>query len=236
MTAAALAALWASVAPGVSSQARVAPPAPATSVWEEVARGRVARASLGEGGVVAWGVLPLSRELAWLTLTDDHLSDAVAALTELPLHGRWASPKTLYQRIDLPWPFVDRQWVLALENNAGLAAATGAWERSWRVDNRELATAREKTDSAVFDAAETLTVNRGAWLLVPVDASSTLGVYQAWTQLEGNIPAGATETWARASIDDLFAGLGKHAVAVRARYGAGCTPQPGADGAAIPCF
>lgn len=185
---------------------------------------------------MAWGVLPLSRELAWLTLTDDHLSDEVAALTELPLHGRWASPKVLYQRIDLPWPFADRHWVLALENNAALAAATGAWERSWRVDNREIASAREKTDSAAFDAAETLTVNRGAWLLVPIDSSTTMGVYQAWTQLEGNIPAGAAETWARASIDDLYAGLAEHAITVRARYGPGCSPQPGADGTTIACF
>lgn len=236
MTAAALAALWAAVQPGVAVSARVPPPEPAPAVWEEVSRGKVSRSGLEGGGVVAWGVLPLPRELAWLTLTDDHLSDAVAALTELPLHGRWASPKMLYQRIDLPWPFVDRQWVLALENNAALAAATGAWERSWRVDNRELAAARAKTDIAAFDAAETLTVNRGAWLLVPVDEGNTLGVYQAWTQLEGNIPAAATESWARSSIDDLYAGLAKHATAVRARYGPGCSPQPGADGATIPCF
>lgn len=212
------------------------PPEPAPALWTEVANGRVGVSTPTNGGVVAWGVLPLSRDLAWLTLTDDHLSDAVSGLTEVVLRGRGSTPKLLYQRIDLPWPFVDRHWILNLSNNEALAVASGTWERSWRVDNGELPSARARTDPTEFDASQTVAINRGAWLLVPLDASHTLAVYQAATVLEGNIPAAAADSWTRSSLDDLYAGLGRHAVAVAARYGAGCAPQPGADGSLIACF
>ena len=201
-----------------------------------MAEGRVAVSTPAKGGVAAWGVLALSRELAWLALTDDHLSDAVSGLTEVVLRGHGSTPKLLYQRIDLPWPFLDRHWVLALGNNEPLARASGAWERSWRVENGEIQSARARTDPADFDGAQPVTVNHGSWLLVPADASHTLAVYQAATVLEGNIPAAAADSWTRASLDDLYAGIGRHAVAVATRYGAGCAKQPGADGALINYF
>lgn len=235
MDAAALSALWLAVAGPVARDARVPPPTPPAAVLAEVARGKVGRVALPEKGVAAWGILPASRELLWLSLTDDHLDDDVAELTEVILHGHWAAPKTMYQRIDLPWPFADRHYVLVSENNTKLAGS-GVWERAWQVDNTELAGARTKTDSAAFDASEALPMNRGAWLLVPIDADHTLGVYQAWTDLGGAIPAEAAQTWARASLDDLYASLMKHTVAVAARYGAGCAPQPAPDGVAIACL
>jgi hypothetical protein len=234
--AASLAALWAGVSAGVQATAVVPPPAPTATLFGQVASGKIGQARLAGAGVAAWGILPVGRDLLWLTLTDDRLSEDVNALTELALEGSWSSPKLLYQRIDLPWPFADRHWVLRLANNRSLAELTGAWERSWSVDEASLGSARSRTDTAQFDAATALEVNRGGWLLLPVDAGHTLGVYQAWTDLEGNIPAEAAESWARSSLAGLYAGLTRHSAAVRERYGAGCSPQPGGDGQPIPCM
>jgi hypothetical protein len=234
--AASLAALWAGLEAGVRRHAAFPPPPPTSSVLAAAAGGHVGRAALPGGGVVAWGVLPVPKTLVWLTLTDDHLADDVDALTEVALEGRWAQPKLLYQRIDLPWPFADRHWVLRLRNNGALAAETGAWERSWSVEPDALPGARARTDAARFDASEALTVNHGAWLLVSLDETHTLGIYQAATELGGNIPAEAADTWARSSLTGLYAGLETHARVVSARYGPGCSPQPGADGVPIPCF
>lgn len=236
MEAAGLLALWASVEGSVGRLAVVPPAAPSAAVAREVDAGGIGRAVAPAGGVAAWGVLPVNQPLLWLTLTDDRLSENVNALTERALEGSWASPKLLYQRIDLPWPFADRHWVLRLANNTRLAQAAGVWERSWTVDSAALARGRTDADAAVFDASTELTVNRGAWLLVPVDEGHTLAVYQAWTDLGGNIPAEAADTWARSSLSGLYAGLRKHAAVVRSRYGAGCRPQPGADGAPIACL
>lgn len=236
MDAVGLLALWASVEGSVRALAVVPPAPPTAALAREVDAGGIGRASVSEGGVAAWGVLPVSQPLLWLTLTDDRLSENVNALTERALEGSWASPKLLYQRIDLPWPFADRHWVLRLANNARLAQASGVWERSWTVDPAALPRGRAEADAALFDASTALTVNRGAWLLVPVDAGHTLAVYQAWTDLGGNIPPEAADTWARSSLSGLYAGLRKHAAVVRSRYGAGCRPQPGADGTPIACF
>lgn len=236
MEAAALAALWATVAGPIQAHAKLPPPTPSAAVLAEVSRGKVGRMKLPEAGVAAFGVLPASRELLWLSLTDDHLQDDVAELEERVLRGHWASPKTMYERIDLPWPFADRHWILVSENNGALAKASGVWERAWHVDNSELAAARAHTDPATFDAAQALPLSRGDWLLVTIDAGTTLAVYQSWTDLGGAIPAEAAASWARASLDDLYSSLLTHSTSVKRRYGPGCEPQPGPDGAPIPCF
>lgn len=224
------------MADGVRAHARFAPPEPDRALLAQVAAGKVGRSTEGPSGVVAWGVIPAPRELVWLTMTDDHLSDAVQALTEVRLRGSWTSPKLIYQRLDLPWPFADRHWVLAVANNGALAEATGVWERAWTQDDSALPGVRSRTDPALFDAAATLPVNRGSWLLVPVDATRTLAVYQVWTELGGSIPTAAVTAWTRASLDGLYADLSAHTEAVRARYGPGCEVQRGADGAPIACL
>ena len=235
MDAAALAALWATVAGPVGQLARLPPPAPPEAVFSEAAAGRVGRMSLPGKGVGAWGLLPVPRELAWLAMTDDRLADDVESLTEVRLRGAWTQPKLIYQRLDLPWPFADRHWVLDVANTTVLAQQTGVWERAWTQDGDALAAVREKTDVALFDAAETLPHNRGNWLLVPVDSGHTLAIYQVWTDLGGSIPPAAVEAWVRASLSDLYADLTVHAAAVRARYGPGCDAQIGPDGKTIAC-
>ena len=228
MSAAALAAAWAAVSAQVTELARVPPPALDARVWDDVAAGRVARRTrAGEPAtVVGVGVLDVSREAAWLSLTDDRLSAEIESLTEVALEGAWAAPKLLYSRLDLPWPFADRHWVIALTNNTRLATASGVWERAWTVRPDALAQARGRTDPAAFDAAEAVAVNEGAWLLVPLDARRTLGVYQARATMGGGIPDGAVDAYTRSSLDGLFEGVERNAANVARRYGAGCLHSP----------
>lgn len=238
MTAAALTAAWLAVSSNVRSLANYPPPPLDERVWEEAAAGRVARRTVAgdPATVIGIGILDITREEAWLSLTDDRLSAEVESLTEVALSGTWASQKRLYGRLDLPWPFLDRHWVIDLKNNAALARASGAWERSWTVANSALPQARDRTDAAAFDAAELVPVNDGAWLLIPLDDVSTLGIYQARVSMGGSIPSGAVDTYTRSSLDGLFSGVERNAANVRSRYTSGCAAQPGADGRPIPCF
>jgi hypothetical protein len=238
VTAAGLAAAWAVVAPLVTKLAVFPPAGLDDHVWDEVAAGRIAkRGTEGDTALVLGvGVLHVPRDTAWLSLTDDHLSDEIDSLTEVALQGAWAAPKVLYQRLDLPWPFADRHWVIALANNSHLAAVSPVWERSWTLRPGGLAEARAHTDAARFDAAVAVSVNQGGWLLLPLSDGTTLGVYQARASLGGAIPDGAVDGYTRSSMDGLFAGVERNAARVRKRYGPGCSPQPGADGTAIPCF
>ena len=229
--------MWAAVSAAVNKDAYFAPPKLPAPVWTEVASGRIARLgdTAASGRVVAVGVIHASRPAVWLALTDDHLSDNVDSLTEVALRGAWSSPKTLYQRLDLPWPVTDRHWVIDLRNNATLAAA-GVWERAWTLDRAALLTAREHTDIAGFDAAAAIATNDGSWLLVSIDTHDTLAVYQARVQLGGALPDGAVDAFTRGQVDGLYSGIRKGAESLSKRYGAGCRPQPAPDGSPIPCF
>lgn len=237
MKAEALAAAWAAVAGQVTDLARFPPPSLDERVWQEVAAGKVARRTRAgdPATVIGVGVLDVSREAAWLSLTDDRLSAEIESLTEVTLEGAWASPKLLYSRLDLPWPFADRHWVIALSNNTTLATSAGVWERAWQVRPDALAGARAHTDATAFDAAEAVAVNEGSWLLVPLDEARTLAVYQARATMGGGIPDGAVDAYTRSSLDGLFASVERNAANVARRYGAGCAPQPSADGTRIPC-
>ncbi|MBM4390118.1 MAG: hypothetical protein FJ090_03270 [Deltaproteobacteria bacterium] len=235
MDAAALAARWAEVAAQVEQIAENPPPSLPRAVFDEAAAGRVGRIS-GADSAVGVGLMRVPQALVWLSLTDDRLSEDVEGLTEIALEGRWSSPKLLYQRLDMPWPVQDRHWVLRLRNNTALAMSTGVWERAWRIDNARLAESRGRTDPVAFDGAITMADNTGSWLLVSLDTSDTLAVYQVRVDLGGNIPAEAAEAYTRSSMASFMRGVEVHAADVAARYGAGCTPQLGGDGKPIPCL
>lgn len=219
----------------MAEHSRLPPGALPASTWDTVAAGRVAR-SRPATGAMGVGLLPVSLAEAWLAITDDHPVDAVEGLHQVALRGAWGSDKLLYQRIDLPWPFQDRHWVLDSRTTLALARASPAWERAWRADPAALSAARDRVGAATWDDAATVPVNEGAWLLVPVDATNTLGVYQGRADLGGGVPEAAAEAWTAAALDDLFASTTRNARSMRRRYGPGCTPQPGGDGAPIPCF
>lgn len=234
MDLAALTEAWENVAAAVASHARW-PPSGVAEALPGVAAGKVVKVR-SPAGVVGVGLLGASREAAWLAVTDDHPVDAVSGLTQVALRGAWGSDKLLYQRLDLPWPFQDRHWVLASETNRALGGASAAWERAWRNAPEALPGARAHTDAAGFDGALGVVENDGAWLLVPVGGTATLGVYQARVDLGGSLPEGAADAWSAATLDALFRSTTRDAASMARRYGPGCTPQAGGDGRPIPCF
>lgn len=236
MDAAALASAWDAIAPEVARLAAV-PPAPIPAeAFRAAATGEIHARTTSPPArrVQAVGVLPVDRALAWLSITDDRLDEHVSGLDEVALQGRWTDEKLLYQRIDLPWPLQDRHWVIQLRNNEALAAATGAWERSWGPANARLGEARARTDAAAFDAALRVDENLGSWILVPVEGA-TLAVYQAQVSLGGSIPDGALASYVRSQVQETFRGVGENARALAGRYGPGCAVQRGGDATAIPC-
>lgn len=235
MTAAELAAAWSKVERAVEEHARFPPGAFAVSCWETVARGDVATVKRADGAVGV-GVLDSSRAAAWLSLTDDAPMERVEGLVEVRLAGRWSGDKVLYQLLDLPWPVTDRHWVLETRTNLALAAAADVWERAWTLNPGRLAEGRAHVGGERFDAAAPVRRNDGAWLLVTLDATHTLGVYQARVDLGGNLPEDATRAYASATMAENFEKVERNARDLARRYGPGCSPQPGGDGAPIPCF
>jgi hypothetical protein len=220
VTGAELAAAWQRVERAVEETARFPPGA--FAAFGDVAAGEVVPQKKGEGWVAAWGLLDCARPMAWLSITDDQPLTRVDALTEKRLEGRWSqSPKRLYQRLDLPWPLLDRHYVLRLETNVALAAK-GVWERFWTAETRDL---------PAEEGVQAVSVNEGGWLLLDVGAA-TLGVYQVRADLGGSVPDAAVRAYAASGTAELFAKTSANCKSVAKR----CVPGlPGGDGQPISC-
>jgi hypothetical protein len=227
---------WAAVEGAVQDTARFPPGALSAFVdWADVAAGRV---EVRRGArVVGVGLLPVSRAAAWLSITDDAPVGARAeGLFEARLEGAGAGPKTLYQHLDLPWPFMDRHWVIAIRTNAALARREPrVWERAWTLDTGALAAARS-LDPARWDAAEAVPVNEGGWLLVDAGVAHTLAVYSVRADLGGGVPESAAAAYTSTTLDALFAQVSRNAEDEARRYRGDCRPQRGGDDAPMPCF
>lgn len=239
MTGADLAAQWAKVERVVEERAMF-PLGPLSVLpaagWERIARGEVVTLHPGADAVAGVGVLDCPRAACWLSLTDDAPRDRVKGLTEIRLRGTWASPKAMYQHLDLPWPLTDRHWAIASVNNVALATASGVWERAWRLDAEGLSAARTKGDTERFDAALAVPVNEGSWMVHDLGDGRTLGIYQVRVDLGGAVPDEAARGYTATTLADLFEKTARNAEDMGTRYGPGCRPQPGGDGRPLPCF
>ncbi|MSP56732.1 MAG: hypothetical protein EXR69_14195 [Myxococcales bacterium] len=202
-------------------------------MWKTVAAGQIAHRQSDEG-VRGIGVIAESRVAIWLAITDDHPVDVVSGLTQVAWAGSWTGDKLLYQRLDLPWPFADRQWVARTETNSAMGGS-GVWERAWANAPERLPEARSKTDVSAFDGAISIPVNRGSWILLDLTHGETLAIYQAQVRLGGELPAGAADQYAESGLPDFYRGTLKNAKSMHDRYVSSCV-QTGGDGQVIPCF
>lgn len=153
-----------------------------------------------------------SRDALWVAIQDDKHFSLVEGLIDEQLPGTTPDQKLLYQRIDLPWPFADRQWVIDVRNNHALWTATsgGVWERTWGLSDVRGAT--NETAEAVW-----VSVNDGGWLLADV-AGGTLLVYHVRSVVDGNVPDELATQWCYATLDTLLRGIVDRAALVPAHY------------------
>lgn len=170
----------------------------------------------------------IGRDALWIAILDDQHFDLVHGLVEEQLPGTGPLRKLLYQRLDLPWPLADRQWVIDIQSNTALAAASGgaAWERAWTLANPALA--RSPDPDAVWT-----TVNEGGWLLLPV-AGGTLMIYQVRTDVGGAVPDAASAEWAWSTLDELLQTTVRRAAGLASHYTAQHAPIYRPDGSRVP--
>lgn len=203
-------------------------------VWARLAAGQVARARLplpGADRVVGalWTEAP--RDALWIAILDDQHFDPVEGIVEEQLPGTGALRKLLYQRLDLPWPLEDRQWVIDIRSNTALwrRSEGSVWERAWTLAEAALAPA--PSPDALWS-----TTNEGAWLLVDA-AGGTLMLYQVRAEIGGNVPDEASTQWAWSTLDELLRGTDARAkTAVPAHYDARHAPVARPDGSLIPAW
>jgi hypothetical protein len=198
----ALKSAWNEALPAMRAGARIPVTLP-DSAFATLAQGGVARVREDLAGAdrvlgAVWTDAP--RDALWIAILDDQHFTMVNGLYEEELPGTGALRKLLYQRLDLPWPLQDRQWVIDIRSNAELWARSGGaiWERAWTLADPALEV------SASPDAVWS-TTNEGGWLLVDA-AGGTLAVYHVRAEIGGNVPDEASTQWAWSKLDELMRG------------------------------
>ena len=161
---------------------------------------------------VAWSTEP--REALWIAILDDTHDTIVEGLREQQLPGTTPDRKLLFQHLDLPWPFEDRQWVLEIVNNPTIYTASGGdiWERVWTLAPESLAT--DPAPDAIWTPE-----NDGGWLLMEA-AGGTLMVYQVRGDIGGAIPDDLVTRYALSTLDDMLDHVMDRAAIIPAHYDA----------------
>jgi hypothetical protein len=198
-----------------------------------MAKGEVARRRLpleGADRVVGAMWTDLPRDAIWIAIQDDAHDKLVDNLRETRLPDTPSGHKRLYQHLDFPWPFTNRQWVIDIRDNPVLADATdgASWERTWDLADPALAPAPDP--EGIWTP-----VNDGGWLLVTA-GGGTIVVYHVRSVIGGAIPAEVVTRWAMGTLEQMLRHVEKRAQEIPGHYGADHTPIIRPDGSAIPPF
>ncbi len=221
-SAAVLSKAWNSAQPLMKSRGTLAPFVLAPGEVSQLAAGAIVKHKISgrDGGEIVQALvwIPMSVERIWLSVQDDEHIKLAEGLTEEGLRRGADGSKTLYQFLDLPYPFDDRHWIIGIKNNALLfEASDGAlWERTWFLDpageNAIPPRLAEAAPGAVFTS-----VNRGGWSLMQVETGALL-LYQVESDVGGYVPDRFVVRFTYSGLDDLMARVERGALEVPFHY------------------
>ncbi len=197
----------------------------------KVASGNVAKRRerlKGTDRVVGLVWTPASMDEVWVALQDPDHWNYVDGFLEEHLPSSTFQNKVVYQRILFPWPFADRQWVIAVKNNLPLIAESegGVWERTWDLSP-------ERGASNEMKKAIWVDLNDGGWFVADM-GEGTLLSYHVRTVVGGNVPDEIVVRYSLGTLGGLLGGLAERSQAVRGHYDSAHTPVRRPDGSTIP--
>lgn len=183
----------------------------------------------GADRVLGAGWTPTTLAELWTAVQDEHWG-LVEGLVEEDLPGSRFEDRLVYQRIEAPWPFKDRQWVIRVQNNVPLWESSGHQliERTWDLSSERGAKA-EKPD-AVW-----ISVNEGGWLAFPAAGGSVV-VYHVRAVIGGSLPDDAASSWTMMTLGGMMRGLVERSAEQRAHYTGDHRPILWPGGSPIPVF
>ena len=201
--------------------------------FQRVSEGKIAKRRLSQDGpdrAIGVGWTPHSREAIWVAIIDEVHNTMVNDLVEKRLGKDATGAKLLYQRLNLPWPFQDRQWVIAISNNRALSEASNGqtWERSWRL-------AEPIDGDPASPEAMWIPTLDGAWIAIPLEGG-TLLIYQVRTTIGGAIPDEIVTRWAMSTLDEMLENVFSRAAEIPEHYTPGHEPINGGDEKPIATF
>ena len=178
---------------------------------------------------IALRVVDEPREEVWLSALSPDLTDE-GPVEEVPLTDVTKREYRVYQRITLPWPVKDRQWVIDVDVDTAVAERTEgmAWVQWWNLAPDGEAAAREALrdglvpglDGGDYDSAVYLPANMGAWIVMRLSDGQTLLAYELTLLMGGWIPDALGRRFARAQLEGLLDEVAESAPERARRYDA----------------
>ena len=175
-----------------------------------------------------WTPVPLVE--LWAAVQDEWHWGHVDGLIEEKLPGTTFQKKILYQRLQVPWPFKDRQWVILVQNTLPLweASEHQVIERTWDVSSAR--GAENETEDGVW-----VGLNNGGWFAASAGGGSVIA-YHVRAVVGGSIPDDAASTWTMMTLGGMMRGLVESSEASKAHYVGDHPKIRWPDGEEIPVF
>ena len=107
----------------------------------------------------------------------------------------------------LPIPMLsDRWWVTTQGTNPKIRTVSRGQvaELTWLSLKDPTAFTLDDTSQAYTDGSVWVTESTGAWLLIRLNDTSTLGEYHAWSEPGGYIPTGLASSLSASGIEETF--------------------------------
>jgi hypothetical protein len=194
-------------------------PTLSTEAYAKAAAGEVATGIEkvpGHEAKLGWGVGVINApiEAVWAGINDETRHGDLLPLSHVEIVSGAACADRRQVLMVLPLPVIaDRYWVNENRFASALATASNGQVRelTWSSVADPAAVTTSAAGKAAIDGLVPMTFNRGAWLLISLDADHTLAEYHSWVDPGGAVPAGAASTFATSGIVDTFRAMETYA-------------------------
>ncbi len=147
--------------------------------------------------VVGYVLVPTSRLRVWIA-TLSSSTEHSESMIEIPLGIDASGGASWYQYLDLPWPAVDRQWLIQTGKRLSLAEQSDnlLWEHQWGLQAEGQTLSRSLgalgklpgVSERQLRKAVYVPANTGGWVMAAIDDTSTLVIVHATAELGGRLP------------------------------------------------
>ena len=176
----------------------------------------------GSSAKIGWGIgifsIPIEQMFAAINDEEYHVNRSPVDATVIISGKPCADNRLVYMRLPVPM-FDDRWWVTTHKTNPTirtLSSGTMA-ELSWSaLPNPPLTGLPEDILQSTTESVK-VTQSTGAWLLIKINDTYTLGEYHSWSDPGGYIPAGVASSLGAQGIEKNFTAMFEYAQEERIR-------------------
>lgn len=147
--------------------------------------------------VVGYVLVPANRLRVW-TSTLSSTTEHSESMIEIPLGVDANGGASWYQYLNLPWPVVDRQWLIQTGKRLELAEQSSdlLWEHQWNLQSNGQTLSQSLGALGKLPGVSTrqlkkavyVPANAGGWVMAAVDKNATLVIVHATAELGGRLP------------------------------------------------